>query len=236
VQREVIIKTMLKALIFDCDGVIADTEPLHMAAFQRVLAEFGVALTTAEYYDQYLAYDDRGCFEKVFENKGLPAAAGQIADLIALKARYLEPVMQERLRVFPGVVNFVESAGAKYPLAVASGALRREVELILNCAGIIDSFATIVAAEDVARGKPNPDPFIEAQARLNALGSGMITANECLVIEDSIHGVKAARAANMKCLAVTNSYPEQLLDEADLVVPTLERLTLQEVEALFNPD
>lgn len=225
---------MLKALIFDCDGVIADTEPLHMAAFQRVLAELGMQLTTEEYYREYLAYDDRGCFERIFEKKGLVTDDNQISALIARKAGYLEPVMRESLRVFPGVDEFVQMAAAKYPLAIASGALRHEVELILNYAGIADKFLAIVAAEDVAHGKPHPLPFLEAQSRLNAILSSRIEAMECLVIEDSIHGISAARAAEMKCLAITNSYPRSLLTGADLIVPTLEEVTLQEVESLFQ--
>jgi len=225
---------MMKALIFDCDGVIADTEPLHMAAFQRVLAEIGVVLTPEEYYREYLAYDDRGCFERVFDDFRVDRSQHQIADLMKLKASYLGPVMREGLKVFPGIVEFVTLAAAKYPLAIASGALRNEVRLVLDCAGIRDKFLTIVAAEDVVKGKPAPDPFLEARSRLSAMIEQEIQPMECLVIEDSIHGVNSARAAEMKCLAITNSYPASHLMGADLVVPTLEGVDLQTIESLFT--
>ena len=101
------------------------------------------------------------------------------------------------------------------PLAVASGALRHEIETILTTAGLIDHFKAIVSAEDVERGKPEPDIFLKALATLNAQNSDAIRAGECVVIEDSKEGIKGARRAGMKCLAVTNSHPAELLREAD---------------------
>lgn len=225
---------MLKAIIFDCDGVIADSEPLHMATLQQVLAEEGITLTEETYYREYLAFDDRNAFTRAFRDHGRPLAGAQLSELIARKAARLEPVMRTHLRIFPGVAEFIRSASAAYPLAVASGALRHEIELILGHAGVRDCFATVVSAEDVERGKPDPEAFKKAYAALNARQAGAIALHECLVIEDSLHGVEAGRLAGMPVLAVTNSYPRERLQAADAVIDSFAGLTPGDVERLVN--
>lgn len=224
---------MLRAIIFDCDGVIADTEPLHLAAFQRVLGEEGLSLAEGDYYDRYLALDDRSCFMRLYEERGRSLDPKRLNELIARKAAYLEPVIGEQLRIFPGVEEFVREAAANFPLAIASGALRREIELVLDAAHLLNCFCAIVSAEDVSKGKPHPEPFLKALALINEVRSEAIRPEECLVVEDSIHGVEAARAAGMRCLAVTNSYGRELLSEADLVVGSLAGLSLRQLEAIF---
>jgi HAD superfamily hydrolase (TIGR01509 family) len=226
---------MLRAIIFDCDGVIADTEPLHFAALQTVLAEEGIDLGKELYYREYLALDDRGCFTKAFAAHGKPLTAEKLGELIDRKAAAVEPVMAAHLRLFPGAADLIHKASQHFLLAVASGALRREVELILRTAGVIDRFKAIVGAEDVSRSKPHPEPFLEALARINTGLQNRIQPIESLVVEDSVHGVHAAHAAGMRCVAVTNSYPGELLAEAELVVATLEDLQLDQLESVF-PD
>lgn len=225
---------MLRAVIFDCDGVIADTEPLHLAAFQKVLGEEGIELTEEDYYRRYLALDDRGCFTRAFLDNGKSLTIEALAELISRKASYIEPVMRGRLTLFPGAADFIRRVSAKYPAAVASGALRREVELILEHGGLSDCFQLIVSAEDVAESKPAPDPFLKALALLNEAAPQKIYPRECLVVEDSVHGVEAAHSAGMFCLAVTNSYPKERLARADRVVESLEKLSLSELEDLLN--
>ncbi|MGE5061724.1 MAG: HAD family hydrolase [Betaproteobacteria bacterium] len=122
------------------------------------------------------------------------------------------------------------------PLAVASGALRQEIETILQTAGLLNHFRAIVSAEDVQQGKPEPEIFITALAALNAArgDAAAIAPTECLVIEDSKEGVRGARRAGMKCLAVTNSHPAELLKEADAIVASLEEVTLPYVRRLCD--
>lgn len=225
---------MLRALIFDCDGVIADTEPLHFAALQRVLTEERIDLGKELYYREYLALDDRGCFTKAFSDRGAALTQEKLSELMSSKAAAVEPMMNAHLRLFPGVTDLIRQASLRFVLAVASGALTREVELILRTAGVSECFKAIVGAEDVTRSKPHPDPFLEALKRINAGSSAQISPAECLVIEDSIHGVRAAHAAGMRCLAVTNSYRREMLAEAELVVSTLEDLQLGQLELLFE--
>src|SRR5207244_6641778 len=200
---------MLKAIIFDCDGVIADTEPIHMAAFGRVLAEEGITLTEEDYFAHYLALDDRGCFTKALAGAGRALAQEQLSKLIRRKAEYVEPAMQADLRILPGAAEFIQLASEVYPLAVASGALRAEIELVLKYGNLRDHFRVSVSAEDVSHSKPHPDPFLKARELLDAVTGHHIEPSECLVIEDSIHGIRAAHLAAMRCLAVSNSYPRE---------------------------
>lgn len=227
-------KSMLRSIIFDCDGVIADTEPLHMAALQKTLAEENIALTGRDYYRYYLALDDRGCFTRAFSNCGRRLSQEKLDELIMRKASHIEPVMRARLRLFPGVAEFIRASAARYPLAVASGALRREIEMILEQGGIRDCFDVIVSAEDVDRGKPDPETFLKALALINERAGQGISPAECLVIEDSIHGIHAAHLAGMKCLALTTSYPKDELSEADCVEGSAAGLSLDRAEALFG--
>ena len=154
-----------RAVIFDCDGVIADSEPLHLRVFRAVLAPRGIAISSAEYAERYLGLDDRGVFAEALRVHGSAPAAGEVGALVVEKARRFRSVLEAEVRIYPGVVAFVRSLTG-VPLAVASGALRDEVELILSRAGIRDAFAAVVAAEDVTAGKPDPEGFLRALAAL----------------------------------------------------------------------
>jgi HAD superfamily hydrolase (TIGR01509 family) len=220
-----------RAVLFDCDGVIADSEPLHLRAFQEVLAPLGITITPTEYVARYLGFDDRGVFTEALRAYGRAPAADEVAALIAEKARRFRGVLEREARIYPGVTALVAALHG-VPLAVVSGALRDEIEVILGCAGIREAFTVIVAAEDVRAGKPDPEGFVRACATLASGVAGLVPA-ECLVIEDSLAGVEGARRAGMRCVAVTNSYPAGQLRDADLVVPTLAGLTLDRLRQLY---
>lgn len=228
---------MLRAIIFDLDGVIVDSEPLHMTAFQAVLAEQEITLTDESYYRIYVGMDDAACFRAVLQASGRAAPDPIIQDLIHQKAELFEQAIRQHVVLFPGVEEFIRRAAAAHPLAIASGALRREIELILRKAGLREAFRAIVSAEDVEEGKPNPACFIKALFALNReTGRGLdeIYAQECLVIEDTVAGLQAARRAGMKCLAVTNTHPaEELSPRADVVTTSLAGFSLDTVDALF---
>ncbi len=213
----------LRAVIFDFNGVIVDDEPLHFELFQRVMTEEGLSLSEETYHEKYLGYDDRGCFTAALTDAGREEQAGDahhLNQLIARKAAYYLDAIKERYLLFPGVVELVRRLAGRFPLAIASGALRDEIELVLNRAEIRDCFRVIIAAEDVSACKPDPEGYLKALASLNSLGPHK-QPNECLVIEDSIAGVEAAKRAGMRCLAVTNSYAAEELKEADWIVSSL---------------
>ncbi len=226
---------MLKAVIFDFDGVIADAEPVHMRAFQEVLYQEGLSLSRDEYYDKYLALDDKTFFAAFLKDKNRRSDKKIISALMALKSEYFNRLIRESVIMFPGVKEFITNIGEIYSLAIGSGALRNEIEFILDYAGIRDKFMAITSAEDVTNCKPDPEVFFTALHRINSLSSNdeNIFPDECLVVEDSIHGIKAAHSAGMKCLAVTNSYPAERLSQADMIVSSLEGIKTEDLERLF---
>ena len=217
---------MLRAVIFDFNGIIVDDEPIHFELFQRVFAEEGIDLSKDAYYARYLGFDDRGAFSFGFREHQRPLSHEKLEELIDRKAVYYQEAIRNHVAIFPGVKELVADLANNLPLAVASGALRHEIETILAAAGLIDHFSAIVSAEDVERGKPEPDIFLKALATLNARTADAIQAGQCVVIEDSKEGIKGARRAGMKCLAVTNSHPAELLGEADTIVDSLKEVGL----------
>jgi HAD superfamily hydrolase (TIGR01509 family) len=227
---------MLKALILDFNGVITNDEPIHLQMFQRVLQEEKISLTQEQYYDTYLGMDDRGCFEAVYKTHGRKLSSEDLHNLIQRKAHYYEAAIRENLIFFPGVVDFIKRSAERFRFAIASGALRSEITFILNQAELLPLFPVIISAEDVLEGKPDPETFQKALYALNLkvprFAPG-IRARECLVIEDSRAGIDAAHGAEMKCLAITNSYPAEQLNKADLVLSSLEGLQLEKLEELF---
>ncbi|MDP1768823.1 MAG: HAD family phosphatase [Nitrospirota bacterium] len=226
----------LSAIIFDFDGVIADTEPLHFAGFRQTLAEIGIGLTESDYYANYLGYDDRGCFLAALTAHQRPTDLATITALMQRKAQaYLESV-KGHLVIFPGVRELVQEAAATYPLAIASGALRHEIEFILEQAGLRKEFLHITGAEDVTKGKPDPEPFLHALDALNRQRPKQTIAPEsCLVIEDSIPGLRGAKTAGMKVLAVANTHTIQDLHEAHAITPSLTQIRLSELRERLWP-
>ncbi|HWP24514.1 MAG TPA: HAD family phosphatase [Candidatus Binatia bacterium] len=225
---------MLRAVIFDFNGIIVDDEPIHFQLFQRVLSEEGIGLSEEAYYERYLGFDDRGAFMASFRDHHRPLSEEKLCALVERKAAYYQEAIRNHVSIFPGVKELIVQLRPVLSLAVASGALRREIETILNTAGLLPYFDAIVSAEDVTQGKPEPEIFLKALVALNARGhtGAPIQPGECLVIEDSKEGVRGARRAGMKCLAVTNSHPAELLSEADAVVKSLAGVSAEFLENL----
>jgi beta-phosphoglucomutase len=224
---------MLRALIFDFDGVIADSEPVHFATFHKILGEIGIRLTEEEYYSRYLGYDDRGCFAAALAAHGRPAPTDVVDDLVGRKAGAYFHQIKQRLVIFPGVRELVRESAARYRLAIASGALRHEIEFILEEAGIRKEFEHITSAEDVTHGKPHPEAYVHALSALNRTapsGHHTLAVEDCLVIEDSVPGIQAAHGAGMKVLAVANTHTIRDLHQAEAVAQTLEGVNLAELE------
>jgi HAD superfamily hydrolase (TIGR01509 family) len=225
----------LRALIFDFDGVIADTEPLHFSGLQKTLREIGIDLTESDYFANYLGYDDRGCFLAALTAHDRPIDPATLTQLMKRKAdAYLESVKDHAV-IFPGIADLVREAAARYPLAIASGALRHEIEYILEQAGLRKEFSHITSAEDVTRGKPDPQPFLLALEALRRLHDPTLAPDACLVIEDSLPGIRGAKAAGMKVLAVANTHTLQDLHEADAAAPNLDQVHLSDLLARLWP-
>jgi beta-phosphoglucomutase-like phosphatase (HAD superfamily) len=253
---------MLRAVIFDFNGIIVNDEPIHFRLFQRVLGEEGMRLGEEDYYARYLGFDDRGAFMAAYKDANRSLDEAKIGELIERKAALYQIAIRNHVDIFPGVQSLIAGLAPTLPLAVASGALRPEIDAILSTARLSDFFRAIVSAEDVTRGKPEPEIFLKALDQLNAhlanearsaappphsgartkeeidqlerFAASPIEPAECLVIEDSKEGVKGARRAGMKCLAVTNSHPAELLSEAHAVVKSLEEVNLDFLERICS--
>jgi HAD superfamily hydrolase (TIGR01509 family) len=222
----------LRAVVFDFDGVIADSEPLHFRAFRDTLAEIGLPLSEHEYYDRLLGFDDLGVFEAVGRDRGLGWDAGRVGRLAAVKARRLEAIEGEASLLFPGVEALVRRLGDAVPLAIASGARREEIVRVLDRTRLVRWFPVIVAAGETVESKPAPDPYRRAVELLAESAGRQLDPADCVAIEDSHWGLESARAAGLRTVGVTHSYAAESLGVADLIVPDLGSLQLADFARL----
>jgi len=231
---------MLKAILFDFDGVILDSEEYHYEAFRRVFEEEGVSLARETYYQNCLGFNDVECFRWGLKGTAKIDEAGGIDRLTERKSVYFEELLRNQMRFFPGVCEFIRAAGEKYPLAVTSMARRGEIEIALREADLADLFCLIVSGEDVEKTKPDREAYEKTLHLLNAHLSLTETEREirpeqCLVVEDSSAGIQSAKAAGMNVLGLAQTEAAARLKAANRVLPSLEGVSLEDVEALFNP-
>jgi beta-phosphoglucomutase len=211
---------VIKAVVFDFDGVIADTEPLHLRALQQICSALGVTLSREEYYADYLGFDDEGAFRRLAETYGWGGDDRQIAALVAEKASIFDEMIEEADDVlYRGAVACVERLARDFPLGVASGALKHEIVAILGRHRLERFFRFVVAAGDTDNGKPAPDPYLRA-AELHGM-----PASACVAIEDSRWGIDSAKGAGCSCIAITHSYPAGELGAADRIVTSLDEIS-----------
>lgn len=223
----------LQAIVFDFDGVIVDSERLHLRAYQDVLEPEGVTLPTNVYYERYLGYDDVGVFKAIGKDYGLAMAPARLDELIQLKGERFEALSAAGEMLFPGAANFIRAAAAVVPIAIASGALTHEIEDVLHRTNLRQSFAVIVGADQTARSKPDPEPYRTALARLRVHSGRDLIAWRTVAIEDSKWGLLSARGADLRCVAVTNTYSDaELRADAELVFTGLHAVTLDALDDL----
>jgi beta-phosphoglucomutase len=225
---------LLSAVVFDFDGVIADSEPLHFEGFRRVLARQGVALSKSDYYARYLGYDDAGAFRAALADHGQRVDDGLVASLVAAKLALFPEMVSGQPVIYEGAAACIDRLGAEVPLAIASGAALDDIEVVLRGTGLRERFRTVVAAEHTPRSKPHPDPYQRALEILREQGVlPMDTpARHVIAIEDSVWGLQSARDAGLRTVAVTTSYRAEDLGIADLVVPSLDAVTVAALEAV----
>ena len=222
----------LQAIVFDFDGVIADSEPLHLRAFQQTLAEQQIELTGRDYYSRYLGYDDIGLVQALATDRGIAMSDREITALVARKGARLQEMLHADHVLFPGAIEFIREAASAVPIAIASGALKHEIEEIIETAGIRGLFSAIISSGDTPLSKPSPAPYLLAFERLRQVSGRDLDPRRSVAIEDSRWGLESARGAGLRCVGVTNSYPAAELDGAELVVDGLHALTLATLDAL----
>ena len=226
--------SLLQAVFFDFDGVIADSEPLHLRAYQTVLQRDGIDLDKSDYYARYLGYDDVGLFEALANDRHISLSNEKIDEWVTAKSSIVEEMLSSDAILFPGAAACVQLFAGQVPLAIASGALEPEIAIVLEHTGLRSSFKAIASASDGVRGKPAPDLYLLAMAKLKASLPESFNPSGCIAIEDSRWGLEAARRAGLRCVAVTHTYPGTELDNADLIVDRLSDLTVPSVESLLQ--
>jgi beta-phosphoglucomutase len=217
---------MVHAVVFDFDGVLADSEPLHLRAFQEVLAGLGITLTREEYYARYLGFADEGAFEAIADTYGWKPTPEQIASLVREKATVFDAMLAETDVLYPGAAECVTRLAGDFPLGIASGALKHEILAVLERYELAARFRFVVAAGDTRMSKPAPDPYRRAAALHG------IPSQNCLAIEDSRWGIESAKAAGLMCVGITNTYPASELDVADAVIGSLAEFTTEFIRRL----
>lgn len=223
---------MLQAVIFDFDGVITDSEILHFRSFNRVLAGYSAEITMKDYYKTYLGLTDVDCFNLLIREGHLKAGT-QIEELVKQKNQIFNELAKTEGRIIEGVRDFLQMLRQNnIPMAICSGALLAEIELLLEEAKLRHFFEVIVSAEQVRKGKPSPDGFLLTLHKLNKGRQTPITAAQCVVMEDSHWGLAAAKAAGMHTIAITNSYDAQQLALAEKIVARLSELSIGDLQQL----
>ncbi len=216
---------MTRAVIFDLDGLIVDSEPLHQESFNRLLARHGIAyrIGEEEYGKVFVGVPVRENFEWLIENRGLQISVEQA--IVEREAAFLELISNPRnIVVMPGARALIQALTARgIPIALATGASRAEAETMLRGIGITNHFRAVVTGSDAARGKPAPDIYLRALERLELRGE------ECLALEDSASGIAAAKAAGLRVIAVPNRFTRhQDLSRADKRVESLEHVEIED--------
>ena len=218
----------MNAVIFDFNGVIVDDEPQHMRAFATVLKTQGVELTEASYFERYLGFDDRDLFRRVLADHGRTPSTDEVAALVADKAEAYLRELEGGFELCAGAADLVQACAKRYPLAIGSGARHHEIVLILERSGLDDCIDVIVSADDVSAGKPDPETYQKAFDVLCSRHAGL-RPEDCVVIEDAPNGIRAARGAGMRTIAVCASRSRADLAEADRIVDSLADLSASDL-------
>lgn len=224
---------MLQAVIFDFDGVITDSEILHLRSFNEVLSQYGIKISTKDYYKEYLGYTDVDCYKILISRGLLKMGEEEIEGLVQQKLAIFKKLAISEGRIIEGAREFLTMLkDNNIPMAICSGALLCEIELILDEAGLRSLFEDIVSSDQVKKSKPDPEGFVLSLQRLNKARQAPITAEQCVVVEDSHWGLEAAKAAGMHTIGVTNSYDAEQLNLAEKIVDNLSELSMDDLHEL----
>ena len=223
----------LAAIIFDFDGVIANSEPLHFQAFRDEVATRGVELTESAYYQRYLGFDDAGAFRAIAAANHVEWNPSDIAAMVASKADRIVALEEHTSVLFPGAADAVRRAAAAVPIGIASGALTAEIRRTLAREHLEEFFAVIVGADQTAASKPAPDPYLRAVETMGSRLHISLQPGDCAAVEDSHWGLESARRAGLRTVAVAHTYDAQTLSSADLVIAKIDELDLGRLKNLF---
>lgn len=220
---------MLNAVIFDFDGVIIDSEALHHKVFNQIFSSYKINISWEEYHHIYIGFDDENAIKTAFKNNKKRINKKLISELIHKKAILFEEALNNKeANIFPGAIELIKSIPARLPVGLCTGALRSDIEPIITGLKIKNIFKSIVTAEDTKKNKPYPDPYKKSLKQLDIKNPKSVVA-----IEDTPAGIHSAKAAGMKVLAVTNTFPSKYLLDADAITSSLEDVNRKTLEDLI---
>jgi len=219
-------RSSTKAVIWDMDGVIADTAPYHLKAWQEVFQKRGANFTEEDFRHSFGQRNDT-----IIRNTlGKEVSQDEIDTIAQEKEESFRRRIRQNFKPLPGVIKLIKLlTEGRFKMALASSAPIENIQLLTRGLGINNCFQCVICDKDVTEGKPNPQVFLLAAQRLG------VEPKNCIVIEDAITGVSAAKKAGMHCLAITNTHPRTSLTEADLIVDTLEEVSVNDLEGLLKP-
>jgi beta-phosphoglucomutase len=218
---------MLSAVIFDFDGIVVNTEPIHYQAFQEVLRPLGLEYSWDCYLESYIGFDDRDAFRESFKRAGKQLTGLELKNLIRRKAAFFQSIVRKGITPYPGVPELIKSLSGTLPIALCSGALKDDIEPILDQLGIEGLFDVTVTADEVSKSKPDPESYLLAIRRLTHIfPEKKIHPRDCIAIEDTPAGIASAVSAGLNVMAVTNSYQADRLEGAMIVTDSLMNIDI----------
>lgn len=201
------------AVLFDFDGTLADTEPIHLRAFQDVFSPHGIRIGFREYLATYVGLDDRDAIRAAFKDRAL--LRDEMDELVARKGRAFLAAAASA-QPYPGMRTWLRFLRGRVPLALCSGALPTDIAPILRRFKLGGLFDVVVTAADVRQSKPHPQSYRLAIRRLRrCFPERHFPSGRCLAVEDTVAGIRSAKAAGLKVLALAHTHPARDLSEAD---------------------
>jgi HAD superfamily hydrolase (TIGR01509 family) len=229
---------MLKAILFDFNGVIINDEPIHRELIDEILLRENLRPVGSEHQELCLGRSDRACLESIFFRRGRVVSDEYLTKLVTAKARaYRQRLEQfDTLPIYAGLEELLLQIKTKeLKIGLVTGAVRSEVEFVLDRAGIQQYFSIIVAGDDIKTSKPQPDGYLLAVERFNRLDFNLqLQPQNCLAIEDTPAGITAAKRAGMQVVGIANTYPFHFMQrQSNWAIDYLRDLELERIEAVF---
>lgn len=211
----------IRAIIFDFDGVLVDSEPLHEWAIRETVRPLGWTFTTERFFAEIVGRGDENAFRRIAEWNGANADEERVAAQLKVKWGLMgQGIDAEKFTIQPGAVELVRAAKQRGPVGVCSGSVRETVGTMLERIGVRDVLDALVCGDDVPRMKPAPDGYLLAAKMIG------VEPGACLAIEDTPTGIRAGKSAGMRVVGVCHTYPREKLHEADVVLDRIGEIRL----------
>lgn len=229
----------LKAVLFDFNGVIINDEPIHKQLIEQLLIEENLRPIPGEFQEVCLGRSDRVCLTELLKRRGRVISETYLLQLMQRKAQAYQQQIEKiaQLTTYPGLQDLIFQVRSKQlKIAVVSGAMRSEIELVLQRMNLTQYFSVLVAGDDITTSKPEPDGYLLAVERLNQLYPELLLQpEECIAIEDTPAGIQAAKTAKIPVVGVANTYPFHMMQrQANWAVDYLNQLDLEWVQQVLS--